>query len=128
MSITCWLMSGHVIQAPGPQACVAHPPLVPLARALQQGQKTCQACLLSLSSPGMLIALLCSRPLLSHSLANCSMERMGSSNLQNLESSSVVYTEAGVSRVCVMELEVVNSADVGLQVRSGSRHGRLLST
>ena len=102
--------------------------LVPLARALQQGQKTCQACLLSLSSPGMLIALLCSRPLLSHSLANCSMERMGSSNLQNLESSSVVYTEAGVSRVCVMELEVVNSADVGLQVRSGSRHGRLLST
>ncbi len=94
----------------------------------RQGQKTCQACLLSLSSPGMLIALLCSRPLLSHSLANCSMERMGSSNLQNLESSSVVYTEAGVSRVCVMELEVVNSADVGLQVRSGSRHGRLLST
>lgn len=58
----------------------------------------------------------CSSPLLSASSANRSMERMGSSNLQNLESSSVVYTEAGVSRVCVMELEVVNSADVGLQV------------
>ena len=96
-----------------------------LRRALQQGQKICLACFISLDPPGVraeAIAVSCSNPLQSTYSANCSVERMGSSGMQNLESSSVVYTEAGVSRVCVMEVEAVNSADVGLQViKKGTR-------
>ncbi len=45
---------------------------------------------------------------------------MGSPNTGNLDSSAVIYTESGVSRVCVMEVEAVNSADVGLQVITSS--------
>ena len=53
---------------------------------------------------------------------------MGSSASQNLESSSgVVYTDAGVSRVCVMEVEAVNTADVGLQVRQMQQTWEALS-
>ena len=73
-----------------------------------------------------LAAVCLQQPLLSTWAANRSVERMGSSGAQQLESSSgVIYTEAGVSRVCLMEVEAVNTADVGLQVIRSNRHGRL---
>ena len=47
---------------------------------------------------------------------DCSSNRLGQSDAPSLDNSAAVYTDSGVSRVCVMEVEAVNSAAVGLQV------------
>ena len=47
---------------------------------------------------------------------DCSSNRPGQSDAPDLENSAAVYTDSGVSRVCVVEVEAVNSAAVGLQV------------
>lgn len=51
-------------------------------------------------------------------VVKCRGERRGQSSMPHSDSSSSVYTESGISRVCVMEVEAVNGAEVGLQVKS----------